>query len=239
MTSFSRCAASGARLGDSVKSVSPHRDADGFLDHDETDAGTDPADRTSTPGGPALPLDRVLVGTSSLRMTGRSGRTAARFTFASRTQKDPAPNRIVPPPRDGTLDPTLHGAMLYVSNARFTSEVVAYPLPAAGWRRVGSEAKPKGYRFRAAPAGGGTLQKVVLRNDTIRIGGTIPYSLDESAQGSIAVRLVPGLFSDAGWCTTVAARRQGARGSTAKNDHVGRFVGAKKTPAPAACPPLP
>jgi hypothetical protein len=173
-------------------------------------------------------------------MTRENGTAAeARFGFVSRTAKDAASNRITPPAPGSTLDPTLHGAVLYVSNARFTSEVVTYPLPAAGWRRLGSDEKPKGYRFRAKDAGGGTLGRVILAPETIRIRGTIPYSLDESAQGVIAVRLVPGLFSDAGWCAAAPARRQGAQGSTAKYDHVGRFVAAKQTPPPAACPPLP
>jgi YVTN family beta-propeller protein len=220
--------------------VAIDRDVDGFLDGDEIDAGTDPADRTSTPGGTAVPLERVLVRTSTLRLSaGRGVPTEARFTFASRTAKDDDPNRIVPPPRGSTADPTVQGAVLHVSNAGFTDDLVTIPLAASGWRQVGSEKKPKGYRFRAKDAGGGPIASVVLGPDTLRVRGTIPYTLNEAGQGRVSVRLAPTLFADAGWCASAPARATGKQGSTAKNDRPGRFVAAPKIAAPAACPPLP
>lgn len=54
------------------------------------------------------------------------------------------------------------------------------------------------------------------------------YTLDEPAQGSVAVQLALG--DDRGWCAAAPARN-------ARSDRAGRFVGTP-TP-PASCPPLP
>jgi hypothetical protein len=210
------------------------RDADGALDHDEIDAGSDPADAASTPGGPPVALARVLIGTSSLRMAAAKGAPGTvKVAFASQTKKSPDANRIVPPPRGTTLDPSLYGATLVLSNAQFTDDVAVVPLPASGWRAVGPEKKPKGYRYKDDDI------RVVLGRDVFRVRGDFAYSLDEAAQGRVAVRLAPGVFSDAGWCAVAPARPQGPFGSTVQSDRPGRFRGARRTPAPDRCPLVP
>jgi hypothetical protein len=47
------------------------------------------------------------------------------------------------------------------------------------------------------------------------------------------------LFDDAGWCANAPAKPQGPFDSTVKTDRPGKFLAAKKTPPPPACPPLP
>jgi DNA-binding beta-propeller fold protein YncE len=213
------------------------RDEDGFLDRDELDAGTNPADAGSSPDGIALPLARVGIRTTKLGLETKQG--AARFAFTSKTNKDADGTRIAPPPRDTAFDPTTYGASLVVYGAGFTTDVVTHELPAAGWRVLGSEEKPKGYRFDGRKAGDGRVQRVVLKADTLTVKGAIPYSLDEPAQGRVAVRLVPGLFGEGGWCAVAPPKQRGKDRSTAKSDRPGRFVGAPGTAAPAVCPPLP
>ncbi|HEV7731177.1 MAG TPA: hypothetical protein VGR62_03400 [Candidatus Binatia bacterium] len=210
------------------------RDEDGFLDRDERDAGTDPADATSIPPGKPLPLQQRLVRTTRLAITGR-GATPT-LAFSARTKNDAAANRITPPPQQTAFDPTIHGAALHVYNAGFTTDAVVVPLPSSGWTVAGSAKKPKGYRFRAK---GGAVRSVILGPDRIEVRGRAGYTLDEPAQGRVAVRLVPGLFGGGGWCASAPARARGRQQSTAKDDRPGRFVGARNAPAPAACPIAP
>jgi hypothetical protein len=116
---------------------------------------------------------------------------------------------------------------------------VTHALPAEGWRVLGSDEHPKGYRFDGRKAGDGRVQRVVLKTDTLTVEGALAYSLDEPAQGRVAVRLVPGLFGEGGWCAVAPPKPRGKDGSTAKSDRPGRFVGAPGTAAPAVCPPPP
>jgi len=212
------------------------RDEDGFLDRDELDAGTDPADAASMPAGTPLPLARVGIRTAKLGLQTKQGQ--AGFVFAAKTKHDAAANRIAPPPRDTAFDPTTYGAALVVYGAGFTTDAVTYELPAAGWRILGSDAKPKGYRFDGKRTGS-RVKRVVLKPDAIKVKGALAYSLDEPAQGRVAVRLVPGLFGEGGWCAVAPPKQRGRDASTAKSDRPGRFIGAPGTPAPEACPALP
>jgi YVTN family beta-propeller protein len=216
--------------------VAIDRDEDGFLDRDELDAGTDPADAASRPAGSPLPLRRVLVRTSALQLAGR-GAARTRFAFTARTRKDPLEHRIAPPPAATAFDPTRWGAALHVYNAAFTADAVVADLAASGWRRVGSARRPKGFRFRGRK--GAPIRSVVLGPNALRVRGRIPYSLDEPAQGRVAVRLTPRLFPGGGWCAAAPARARGPQRSTARSDRPGRFRGAAGTAPPAACPPIP
>jgi hypothetical protein len=213
------------------------RDRDGFLDGDEREAGADPADAASTPAGRPLPLRRATIRTTTLQMSSRRGGAApARVVFGARTRRDDRAHRIVPPPRDTAFDPTRHGGSLRFYNAAFTSDVAVLELSASGWRALGSAGRPKGYRFRGRSAGGRPL-RVLVAPDRIDVAGTAAYSLDESAQGAVAMRLATGLL-DGGWCAMARARPRGRLGSTARSDRPGRFVAAG-APPPDACPPLP
>jgi hypothetical protein len=81
---------------------------------------------------------------------------------------------------------------------------------------------------------------VVVKADSITIKGgkaAWTYSLDEPAQGRVAVRLRLGLLD--GWCADAPARTRGTPPSSAKYDHPGLFKAAPKTPAPASCPAIP
>lgn len=213
------------------------RDRDGFLDGDEMAAGSDPASAASRPPGRPLPLRRVSVRTSALVLrAGRRAGNATRFAFSARTRRDAQVHRIVPPPAGTALDPTRYGATLRVYNAGFTRDSVTVTLPAGGWRRAGSARRPKGFRFRAAD---GAVRRALLAPDRLELRGALPYTLDEPAQGRVAVRLAPGLLADGGWCATAPARSRGQRASTAADDRPGRFVGAPAAPPLTTCPPLP
>src|SRR4029450_1802710 len=181
------------------------RDEDGFLDRDELDAGRDPADPTSFPGSEA-----VLAPTKALTLQDGNSDSRKKVTFESSTKGAPAAARIVPPAAGSTGDPTAGAAVLTVYNsAVLTNDVVVVELPASGWSRIG-KGTPTGWRFKGTdPAG--PIATVVVKADSITIKGgkaAWTYSLDEPAQGRVAVRLRLAL-PDA-LCAHAPARARGA-----------------------------
>jgi hypothetical protein len=146
---------------------------------------------------------------------------------------------VTPPARGSSADPTIAGATLTAYGSGGTADVVTVALPAAGWQALGTAAKPKGFRFRGKhlPIG---ITAVLVKSDRLLVkggGSAWTYTLDEPQQGRIALRLALG-DADA-WCAEAPAKAQGNPPSTAKNDRPGRFRGAPKSAAPAACPSLP
>jgi DNA-binding beta-propeller fold protein YncE len=209
------------------------RDEDGFFDRDELDVGRDPADPTSFPGS-----SPVLVPTAALTLQDGTG-SRRKVTFKSGTKGAPAAARIVPPAAGSIGDPTVGGAVLTVYNsAGLTNDVVVVDLPASGWTRLGNGTF-RGWRFKGAdPAG--PIATVLVESDSIAVKGGKAgwtYSLDEAAQGRVAVRLRLGIID--GWCADAPARARGNPPSTAKYDQPDLFEAAPKTPAPAVCPPVP
>ncbi len=209
----------------SGRRVGIDRDEDGFLDRDEIDAGTDPADPASFPGAFGL-----LVPTRSLMLTDGSTPSKRRVTFKSSTRDLPVGTRILPPAPGSSGDPTAGGAVLTVYNAAgLTNDAVVVTLPATGWTTLGKRT-PKGWRFKGPD--GSPIRTVVVKADTITVRGgkaAWTYTLDEAAQGRVGVRLRLG--GDDGWCADAPAQPG--------SDRPSRFKAVPKTPAPAACPPLP
>ena len=98
---------------------------------------------------------------------------------------------------------------MHLYNAAFTSDVAV--ARAAAQRLAGARnprLRPKGYRFRGRGSGGRALRVLVRR--PIDVAGGAVYSLDEPAQGAVAVRLSTGLL-DGGWCATDARTAGAAR----------------------------
>jgi DNA-binding beta-propeller fold protein YncE len=188
------------------------RDGDGAADRDELDAGSDPADPSSVPRGPALvrvPLRRLALrdrgdGSSSLAATVVSG-------------------RISPPHLDAAAAPTRTGATLRVYNAAGSGEDVTVALPAAGWVvRHGT------FRFRGAVPG----VDVRIAPGRLVIRGTLAgYTLDEQRQRAVAVRVALGAGPD--WCGSATTHATGRLA-----DRPGRFR-ATAARTPAVCPPPP
>ena len=218
------------------------RDEDGFGDRDERDAGTDPADPSSTPVGPtptpAPGGNATRIRTSGLRLTDDlkpAGRKS--LWFKARTKDDATGNRVIAPARGGTADPTVAGATLRVYGAGGTADSVLHALPASGWRTLGGK-RAKGFVYEGLP--GDPIAALTVRDDLITVRGTGSYTLDEPAQGRVAVQLRLGSVSTgSAWCAVADADEVGERRSTAKTDRRGRFVGEPQSPPPAACPTPP
>lgn len=154
-----------------------------------------------------------------------------RFVVKSKTKKEP-PGSQVEPPAPGTAgDPSVSGATLVVYNSAGSGESYLEALPAADWKPLGSVSSPKGYKYVSSDAANGVSRVVVKRNGlAIKAGGAgWGYTLDEAAQGSVAMRLTVG--SGPTWCAE-ALPRPG-------RDLQDRFIGAPNQPAPAVCPSLP
>jgi len=194
---------------------------------------------TSVPGASTtsttLPTGSVVnVAVRALKLrdgsaVGDAGRRS--FSFKARTTDAAAGHRVVAPAPGSTGDPTLHGLQVTIYNASGSGEKTILSLPAGPqWTPLGSPASPKGYRYRGPT--GGTVQKVVVKDDLLRVkakGASFGYTLDEPAQGSIAVRLAAG--GSLTWCG-VSAPRLGL-------DTQDSFVGVKDSPAPPSCPAVP
>lgn len=231
---------SGTRIG-------VDRDEDGFFDRDELDAGSDPADPLSTPGGPTTTstttTTTVTGPTSSTTTTTLPGGAFTLIPVKSLSLKDDntppintnarkvkfksstklAPNKIIPPAQGGPNDPRDSGGLLSVYNSDGGPDFVSVALAPENWSALGST----GYRFADLT---GPIQKIIVKPDSILVKGgkaAWTYSLNEPSQGHVAVRL---LLGNVGWCTDAAPK------SPASNyDRVDRFVAAPAV-APAICP---
>jgi hypothetical protein len=238
------------------------RDEDGFFDRVEIDAGTDPADPLDFPGAPpttttvpttstttsttpattsttttTLPSSFINIPTHSLSLkddvTVPVNLNVRKISFKSSTKG--LPTRVLPPTAGSAGDPTQHGATLIVYNsAGLSSDEVTVNLPQSGWSPFGNG----GYRFR--DTSGGPISMITVKTDSLQVRGgkaAWTYSLDEPAQGRVAVRLRLG--GGGTWCADAPAKMNGNPPSTVRNDQPGRFTAALRSPAPAICPATP
>ena len=141
--------------------------------------------------------------------------------------------QIAMPDVGSVADPTIYGAILHVYNSTGqTADRVAIPLPAAGWQVAGVPGTPVEYVFSAPP--GAPITRITLRSKVITISGGGPlfgFSLNEPAQGGVAVKLVLG--DDTGWCADARPRPSG------RNDAVDYFAAQSTSRPPVVCPPRP
>jgi hypothetical protein len=180
----------------------------------------------------------VLIGTTSFKLRDQlngAGSTPT-FTFKSSTKFALAANRITPPARGSSGDPTLvAGGLLVYNSAGQTNEVFALSLSQNGWRYLGSVSNPKGYKYDGRKAGDLLIKSVTIKQDSLRVKGRIAFTLDEPAQERMTVRLNLGST----FCSEALAKMSGNPPSTARYDHPGLFTAQGKTPAPASCPAVP
>jgi hypothetical protein len=239
---------SGTRIG-------VDRDEDGFLDRTEIDAGSDPADPSSIPGGPTTTTTTtttttgpgststtstttptgglVQIQTKSLKL--KDDLVAKKsFAFKSGNKLDPPANHIMPPLPGSLGDPTFAGgAVTFYNSAGLTLDQDTYALAAAGWEPLGSATSPKGWKYNGKLVGDTVVKSVTVKADSISVKGTGTYTLNEPAQGRIATRLTLG---SATWCADAPAKT-GTPPPSGKNDVAGKFTAQSKTPPPAVCPP--
>ena len=204
------------------------RDEDGFYDSDEIDAGSDPADPSSTPGstGPTV----QVVGTKlQVKNSLPDDESKRKIVIVSR---DPA---IVPPPPGNPGDPRCVGdpsgtvkATIRVSSPT-TGRSHTTDLPCQNWFIFGS-----GYKYRDLEQNEGTTRTVTWRAGQLKatLTGAGPTTLDYDLQVGVDEAPVTARFSSAP--VTICLECTGFNG---KNGSDGKqFLGRKPTcPAPAGC----
>ena len=218
------------------------RDDDGFGDRDELDAGTDPTDPLSTPGGPTttststtsstttttFPGQATMIPAKKLTLKDRSTAPAdpskRRFSFRAATKNAPPFNRVESPAPGSLADPTVADAFVVVYASGGVSFDLAFEfLNASGWVRKGTST----YVYTAASSA--AITKVVVKPDSVSIKGgksLFNYSLDEPAQLRVAVQLKLGASTGGRlYCAEAPAKQSGKPPTTMKNDRIDKFVG--------------
>jgi YVTN family beta-propeller protein len=226
------------------------RDEDGFLDRDETDAGSDPADPASTPGGGTTTTTVTTTSTTTTtspsaqtlipiptkklvlrdRSTPPANPSRRKVIFKSDTKDPTLPRHIAPPLQGSPDDPRTVGAIVAVYNSvALGGELVPVGLPPSGWRATG----PNSYKYKGASTAG--ITGVILKpNLLVFRGGKAGwnYTLDEPSQGRVATVFILGSTI---YCSDAPAKAAGNPPSTARYDRVDKFVAAPNSPPPLFC----
>lgn len=166
------------------------------------------------------------------------------FSWSVRSGFDEPEHRTSTPEPGSASDPTLAGAggggaVLTVYNTAGSGERFTVVLPAERWQLQGNPSNGLRYVYVGDPATE-PVWKVWLKRTKVTVRGGKQhwgYSLDEPAQGRIAIRLTLG--TGITYCAEVPPRTTGSPPSSASFDRPGMFKGQPKTPPPAECPPLP
>ena len=102
---------------------------------------------------------------------------------------DPPANRIVPPLPGSVGDPTLAGgAVTCLQLGRPDHRSGHLRAGGGGLEALGSSTNPKGYKYNGKMVGDTVIKSVTVKADSIRVKGAGTYTLDEPAQGRMAVR---------------------------------------------------
>jgi hypothetical protein len=149
------------------------------------------------------------------RLTLRQSARTERLSIVSR-------DRLVAPLPGGTDDPTLTGAVLDLGNPA-TGEWARFLVPAAGWSL---NALGTVFRFQAPQRSPGAVRALVIRHGKrLKVSGTaVGLTLDERAQGALAVVLTSGTRR---YCLLFG-------GGSVRRDVPRRFA-ARNAVAPAMC----
>ena len=129
-------------------------------DRDELDAGTDPADPTSVPGG----LDQLLVGRKVLiknKLPDDESKNQIVVLTKDAAVAIPAPGSV-DDPRCGTSASGTAKARVTVRSAS-TAEVHATDMPCQNWSLIGTETAPKGYKYKDKELDDGTAKTAVWK----------------------------------------------------------------------------
>jgi hypothetical protein len=197
------------------------RDADGFFDGDERDAGSDPVDPVSIPP--------TLVRTSVMQLRDSAVAGRQRIVFRSAPDRG-TPSGVILPTPGGASDPAVNGAQLTVYGTSSSSVIT---LPVSRWSQGGSASSPR-WLYLDAQRLDGPISKVSLRAGRliVRGRGATLYSLAGAPQGIVSIRLKLGTGIE--FCAAAPPKTPAT-----SNDTTVKFIGARNTAAPAVCPPVP
>ena len=177
-------------------------------------------DSTGTPAP-----GRVPVGATILGFTDR-GATMRRVNVSS---ADPSVANGINP----VINPVTSGAFLHIFNNTGSGDSACLPLPAGGWVAVDPDRAI--YRYSDPTFANGPCKRVIIkraRSLRAKCQSTvqpIPYSLDETMQGSVGANLTIG---PATYCAVFG-------GSIVTDSGATGVFRAREAPAPTSCPTPP
>jgi DNA-binding beta-propeller fold protein YncE len=209
------------------------RDEDGVFDRDEADVGSDAGNPKRLPATPVRATSVTLKDDATPPID-----PAKRVLKFKSNPYQGTPSGIVAPAFGSDGDPTSGGAAgggaeVSVHGGQAGNDVLTVTLPASGWQRTGVGSNP-GYKYTDKRNVHGPITSVVVRNGRLKLRGkgAALYSLADAAHGSFTVRVELGART--GFCATAPPKDPAA-----SNDTTERFNGARNSPAPSQCPPLP
>jgi hypothetical protein len=207
------------------------RDEDGFLDRDELDAGTDPANPASFPGAP---ID-IAVGARKLLIKNKDpddeNRNKVVLLAKDAAITTPAPSSL-DDPRCGLDAPGTVKASLALSS-QASGQSHSTDLPCENWKLIGKASNPKGYLYRDRELDDGTAKIVVWKDGKLLktvLQGKGPTNLDYDLQLDVSQGAVAATFTSGATRVCVLCAPDGKDGSDAKT-----FLG-KNCVAPPTCP---
>jgi YVTN family beta-propeller protein len=219
------------------------RDGDGFYDRDELDAGSDPADPASVPGGATTTSTTTTTTTSTTPATTSTTTSTlpvvgqsilgSRFVVRDAQPGDPGKRRFQllakesASPNGIVGDPFTNGATLVIAIAGTTPSAETFALPAGlGWRSI-----PGGFKFKSQ----GVLRSLIIKKTpagafSIKASGKgqatlVPPNTGTAVQATLAI-------GDGGlYCTSFG----GAAGGVFRPD-TATLLQVAKAQAEGACP---
>jgi DNA-binding beta-propeller fold protein YncE len=206
------------------------RDQDAFLDRDEIDAGSDPADPLS------IPTAQETVSTRKLMIQNRlpDDETKNKIVLLA---KDAA---ITTPPPGTSSDPrcgsspagTVKASLTFFSTT--SGQAHTTNLPCENWTLLGTTSRPRGYKYQDRELDDGTARRIIWKNGSqlnATLQGKGPTTLEYDLQVGITQGAVGAAFDYGGGSLCMAcAAYNGKDGSDGKV-----FLG-KSCVAPPACP---
>ena len=208
------------------------RDLDTYLDRDELDAGSDPADPLSIPAGTSavlVPASKLLVKNASPDDESKN-KLVLKIKAASITT--PAPGGSDDPRCNASPSGTIKATLAVFSGTSGHSHSTG--LPCQNWSLIGSVSNPKGYKYRDAELDDGTAKTVIWKTGsqlkaTLKGKGVsaLDYDLQlGTAEGDVGVVFTNGSALLCSSCPPYNGK-DGSDGRT--------FLG-KNCPAPVSCP---
>jgi hypothetical protein len=217
--------------GDGTR-VGLDRDGDSFYDGDEVDAGSDPADPSSTPI--SIAALKVVAAKLQVKNTIPDDELKRKIVVISKDLAITTPG-AAGDPRCGS-DPfgTVKARIRVVSTTTGQSETS--DLPCQNWALIGSAATPKGYQYKDPEQNDGTAKSVKwkARQLKITLSGKGPTNLDYDLQVGVDQTPVAARFSSGD--VTICVECTAFNGKTGADGK--QFLGKTQTcPAPIGCAP--
>jgi len=208
------------------------RDLDTYLDRDELDAHSDPADPLSIPAGTSAALvpARKLLIKNSLPDDESKNKIVLLIKDAGVTT--PAPGSSDDPRCNASPSGTVKATLALFSNSSGHSH--STDLPCQNWTLIGSTTNPRGYKYRDSELDDGTAKTVIWKNGSqlkALLKGSGPSTLDYDLQVAVSEGTVGSVFT-AGSSLLCSS----CPGYNGKDGSDGRTFQGKNCAAPPSCP---